>query len=212
MADGDWRVTVTLHAAGHTQRMLERLLEHEAADDVRSKLGERVAVGAGDSSIFLYAGSEAAAREAERVTRDLLADQNLTADLAVHRWHPAEEKWEDPSVPLPQTAAQRDAEHQQVVAGQTRESEETGLAQWEVRVDLPTHREATELAARLRAEGRNVIRRWRFLVIGAANEDEANELARQIGEEAPAGASVHPGSVPRPFVNFGMQEFFQALP
>src|SRR5579875_398290 len=124
----------------------------------------RVAVGAGDSSIFLYAGSEAAAREAERVTRDLLADQNLTADLAVHRWHPAEEKWEDPSVPLPQTAAQRDAEHQQVVAGQTRESEETGLAQWEVRVDLPTHREATELAARLRAEGRNVIRRWRFLV------------------------------------------------
>jgi hypothetical protein len=212
MADEDWRVTVTLQTTAHTRRMLERLLGHEVADDVRSKLGQRVAVGAGDSSIFLYAGSEEAAREAERVTRGLLAGQNLTADLALHRWHPAEEKWEDPSVPLPQTAGQRDAEHQQVVAEETRQSADTGLAQWEVRVDLPTHREAVALAARLQAEGRNVIRRWRFLVIGAANEDEAGDLARQISQEAPAGASVHQGSVPRPFVNFGMQEFFQVLP
>jgi len=34
-------------------------------------------------------------------------------------------------------------------------------------------------------------RRWRFLVVGANNEDEARELAEQIRQGAAPGATVH---------------------
>jgi hypothetical protein len=60
-----------------------------------------------------------------------------------------------------------------------------------VRVELPSHHDAAALAERLEAEGRAVIRRWKFLVLGANDEDEANDLARVIKQEAPAAASVH---------------------
>jgi len=65
-----------------------------------------------------------------------------------------------------------------------------GQAGWEVRVELPSHRQAVELAWRLRAEGRPVIRRWKYLILGAANEDEASTLAEAIAQQAPADASV----------------------
>ena len=41
------------------------------------QLARSVAVGAGDSQIFLYAGTENAARDAERVARDALASQGI---------------------------------------------------------------------------------------------------------------------------------------
>jgi hypothetical protein len=45
-------------------------------------------------------------------------------------------------------------------------------------------------AATLRSEGLPVIRRWKFLVVGATSEDESRELADQIRREAPADARV----------------------
>ena len=91
---------------------------------------------------------------------------------------------------MPQTDEQRQAEHQRLEAEQTRESLATGHAQWEVRVELPSHRDAVALADRLQDEGRSVIRRWKFLVLGANDEDDARDLARVIGQEAPAAVSV----------------------
>jgi hypothetical protein len=65
-----------------------------------------------------------------------------------------------------------------------------GIALFEVRVQLPTHRAAVALASRLQAEGYPVVRRWRFLVAGANNADQAEEFAARIRQEAPAGAVV----------------------
>ena len=39
-------------------------------------------------------------------------------------------------------------------------------------------------------EGRAVVRRWKFLLVSAGNEDQARELAGQIRREAPPGAAV----------------------
>ena len=64
----------------------------------------------------------------------------------------------------------------------------------------PSHRQAVELAERLEAEGRPVIRRWKYLLIGANNEDDASALAEAIGQELPAKASVATLAVP--FVQF----------
>ena len=110
MADDDWRVTVTLHDEAHVGRALQSLREHEVSDDVRRRLGHRVAVSADGPRVFLYAGTEDAAREADRVVREVLAQRGLGADFALDRWHPAEEEWQDADVPLPQSDEQRDDE------------------------------------------------------------------------------------------------------
>jgi hypothetical protein len=190
VADDDWRVTVTLHDEAHVGRALQSLREHEVEDDVRRRLGHRVAVSADGPRVLLYAGTEDAAREADQVVRQVMAQRGLGADFALDRWHPVEEEWQDADVPMPQTDEQRQAEHQRLEADETRESLATGHARWEVRVELPSHHDAVALADRLQAEGRPVIRRWKFLVLGANDEDDARDLARVIKQEAPAAASV----------------------
>jgi hypothetical protein len=190
VADDDWRVTVTLHDEAHVGRALQSLREHEVQDDVRARLGHRVAVSADGPHVYVYAGTKEAAREADQVVRQVMAKHGLGADFALDRWHPAEEEWQDADVPLPQTGQQLQAEHQRLEAEETRESLATGHAQFEVRVELPSHHEALALGERLLAEGRPVIRRWKFLVIGANDEDDARDLARVISQEAPADASV----------------------
>jgi hypothetical protein len=186
----DWRVTVTLHDPAHTGRVVESMGEHEVEDDVRRRLGGKVAVSADGPNIFLYAGSETSAREADQVLRDLTAKHSLSADFALDRWHPDEEEWESADVALPQTAEERAAEHERLEADDTAESLATGTPQWEVRVEMPSHHAAVKLADRLKAEGRPVIRRWTLLVLGANDSDDANALADVIRQEAPAGAKI----------------------
>ena len=187
----DWRVTVNLHEEGLVARLLPWLHESEVEDAVRERLRRRIAVSAGKDQVFLYADTREAAEEAARVAEDVLAERDLEADLEIARWHPLAERWEDPSVPLPQTEADREAELEQREADEEAASQTTGEAQWEVRVELPTHGEASELADRLEAEGQSVVRRWTFLLVGANDEEEAQMLARRLQDEAPPGATVH---------------------
>jgi hypothetical protein len=186
------------------QRAQQSFSAHEVEDDIRRRVGGNIAVGAGDTQIFLYAGTEIAAREAERVARDLLARQDIPAEFALHRWHPIEEEWESPDVAMPQTEAERQAEHQRLEDEEANESRAAGIAQWEARVEFPSHREAVALASKLRSEGRTVVRRWRFLLVGAGNEDDARELAEQIRREAPPDATVRAeqSGVRLPFIPF----------
>jgi hypothetical protein len=102
---------------------------------------------------------------------------------------------------MPQTAAGREAEHQRLVDAETAKSLAAGAAQWEVRVELGSHRQAVALAHELEGEGRAVLRRWKYLYVGASNEDEARVLAGQIRQEAPPGAAVmvEPAGVGWPF-------------
>ncbi|MGI8578362.1 MAG: hypothetical protein ACR2KG_10705 [Nocardioidaceae bacterium] len=186
----DWRVTATLDSDSHGPRLLRALQDQHLESEVRARLGSQIAASADGPTVFLYAATEPAAREAERVLVDVLAEHNLTAQRAVHRWHPVEETWEDPDVAMPRTEVDQASEHQRLMAQQTAESQASGYAEWEVRVDLGSHRDAVSLAERLTAEGRSVVRRWKFLVVGANNEDEAHALAETISNETPPGASV----------------------
>ncbi len=188
MADDDWRVTVTLPDEADVKQAVRSV--REAEEDSSRRLGHRIAVSEDGRTIFLYAGTEDAAREAERVVREVLAERQLTASFALDRWHPIEQEWEDASVPLPQTAEEQQAEHERRVAAETQESLATGEAEWEVIVDMPSRHEAVKLAERLEAEGRPVFRRWRFVFVGTSNEDEARELAQVIAQQVPPNASV----------------------
>lgn len=202
----DWRVTVTLGDASHVGRVAHSLHEHEVEQDLHRQLGGRVAVSADGPRLFLYAGTEDAARAAEQVLGQVLAQHGLSADsVALERWHPVEEQWEDATVGLPRTPQEDQAEHQRLEQEETQESQESGQALWEVRVELPSHREAVDLARRLEAEGWQVIRRWTLLVLGANDEDDANALAQAIRAEAPAETTVLAQEVGPvvPFVLFG---------
>jgi hypothetical protein len=118
--------------------------------------------GAGGSEVFLYAGTEVAAWEAERVARDVLAQHHLPAEFAIHRWHPVEERWEDPDVALPGSEAEREAEHQQLLDDETTESGAAGMARWLVRAELPSRPwsgpAALRSACRWRASDRSTTR------------------------------------------------------
>ena len=196
MDHDDWRVTISFPDRLQADRAKLLFPRHQVAEEARRRLGGSIAVGAGGSQVFLYAGSQAAAREAETVAREELARHHFTAEFAIHHWHPIEQSWEDPDVALPRTGAERQAEHERLMAEETAESRALGKAQWQVRAELPAHNEAVALAAKLRAEERPVIRRWKFLVVPASNEDEARELAGQISREAPPDAVVHAGHAP----------------
>jgi hypothetical protein len=188
-SDDDWRVTLSVSDPQAGQAQPSSSLG-QAEEDIRGQVGRGIGVGAGEAQIFLYAGTETAAGEAERIARDVLARHGIAAESAVHRWHPIEERWETPDVPMPQTAAERQAEHQRLVDAETAESLATDKSQWEVRVELGSHRQAVALARKLEGEGRAIVRRWKFLLAGARNEDEARELAGQIRREVPADAAV----------------------
>jgi hypothetical protein len=196
----DWRVTVAFRDEADVEQAVQSVREHEVEDDVRSRLGHRIVMSVDGPTAFLYAGTEDTAREAERVVREVLAQHQLSAELTLDRWHPLEEEWEDVSVPMPDTAERRAAEHRRLVDTETQDSLAAGQAGWEVRVELPSHHQAVELAERLQAEGRPVIRRWKYLVLGANNEDDASALAEAIGQEIPAKASVH--TLALPFIYF----------
>jgi hypothetical protein len=208
----DWRVTVDFDDEGDGADFAERLRALELEANERRQLGERVIVSRDGARVFLYADSGERAREVEMTVRARLESEGRAATSALSRWHPVEQAWKDASVPMPETDAELEAERERQQAREAAESLEQGYAEWEVRVELPTHEDTQRLAERLETDGIPVVRRHTFLLAGAINEDEAVALAERVRGEAPEGAriEVEPGGgvawevMPRnPFVVFG---------
>jgi len=193
-------VTVTLPAEEHSGRVVASLAETEVEDDARKALGDRVVVGGGDDPgvVFLYTGTREAAREAEKVVRGIVVGHGLEAGYAIHRWHPEGERWEPADAALPTSAAQHEAEREHLDEDEVEESEELGGSLWEVRIEFDSHRDALAMADRIESEADellagytvSVVRHWRYLLIGADTEDQANEIAEKIRGELPAGAEL----------------------
>jgi hypothetical protein len=204
----EWRVEVHLEDEGHGLTLGDRLRSLDLDDEARKRLGERVIVTRDGSRMFLYTGSEETAREAERVARELAADERLQARTHITRWHPDEEEWVEPAVPMPQSEAGRVAEHREHEARAEREAETTGRDEWELRVDLDSLGSVRELSARLSEQEIRHHRRWKHVLIPAATEEHAAELADRVRELTPAEPEMHvepaPGSIPHPaFVVIG---------
>jgi hypothetical protein len=132
------------------------------------------------------------------VARELVASEGLSAAIRVTRWHPDEEAWKDAAEPLPQSEAERAAERARHERAAEREPSSRWAYQWEVRVDLPTLRDTFAFAGRLSDEGLDVRRHWKYLLVGAATEERATELAERIQAEAPEGSTVHLGTAGAP--------------
>ena len=184
----------------------ERLRALDLDDEARERLGSIVMVTRDGSKLFLYTATEAHAREAERIVRGLVEADELTAEIAVTRWHPVEESWKDPSIALPATPEEEETEFAAREGAEVREAELTGEYDWHVVVHVPGRDDAVVLAERLTVEGLPVRRRWRYLIADVVTEEGAHELADHSGPSCPA--TLMSGSRSTSPISFGRRSSF----
>ena len=188
----NWRIRIQPHEAEHGETLLERLgldLGSDEAKRLAEELqGHRLAVSRDDDTIFVYAETQPQAEQARVIVEAELAEESSEATIEVERWLAEEERWSG--------EAPRETWEQEEL--------ERNHAPWEVRVELPSHGEADELADKLENEGYDVVRRWRYLIVGTASEDDAKALARRVhGEAEPGGQVVWEATPQNPFAVFG---------
>lgn len=192
--EDEYRVKVELTEPA---RLLKALHEAQVERSERAALGRVAATGEGDH-VFLYAESPAAASTIRDAVQRVMDEHGIDGRLTLWRWHPVEERWEDASAPLPSTEQQIQAERERRLEAEDQETRESPYAEFEVRVSLPSHRDAHALAQRLQSEGIPCKRFWRHLLIGAPDEDAAAVLAARIGGEAAEGTQTQVEAVGQP--------------
>ena len=187
----DFRVEVELDDDEYGYSLWERLRALHLDDEARRRLRKNVVVTRDGSQLFFYADDARGAREAEKVVRQLVEEDSLSAEIRLTRWHSVEETWEDASVPLPRTPQEEQTEYDARVAEEAAEAAEEGSYDWQVVVHLSSRDEAAGLAERLGDEGLPVAHRWRYVVVGVLTEEAAEELAARFRREEPdAGVEI----------------------
>jgi hypothetical protein len=190
MAD-EWRVEVHLEDEGHGLTLGDRLKSLDLDDEARERLGEKVIVTRDGSRMFLYTDSETSARKAEEVTTQLAGSEGLEAKTRITRWDPDADEWVDRAAPRPQSEAERVEEQREHEKREEREAAATGKYEWELRVDLDSRGEAGELSDRLSEKGIKHHHRWKHVLIPAATEEQAAEIADRVRELAPGAPELH---------------------
>jgi hypothetical protein len=166
----EWRVEVDLDDEQHGYSLGERLRAHDLDDEARERLGGGAIVTRDGPELFVYTTSAAAAREAERVLRELVEADRLTADLRVTVWDEERDAW-------------LDAEGGEVVEDPRADA---GGPEYFVLVESDDQAALEALAGRL--SGPVEVRRGKLLV-GVADDEEVEALAERLRGELP-GARV----------------------
>jgi hypothetical protein len=191
MARDDWRIRIELEGerAGGFLNSLGFGLSSRAKELAKELEDDRLPVSRDDDTIFVYASSHLQAEQAQKVVEAELEENSIEPLLVrVEHWLAGEERWDDEP---------RDETWEEEVL-------ERGYAPWEVRVECASHDDADALADRLEREGQNVVRRWTYVIVGAATREEAEALARQLhGEVEPGGEVVYEAMPRNPFAVFG---------
>ncbi len=191
MARDDWRIRIELqpeHAGGFLGR-LGGGLGSRARDLANELEAARLAVSRDDDTLFVYAATRAQARDAQQIVEAELEEAKVEPiAVKLEHWLADEERWDDEP------------------KGETWEEEvlDEGYSPWEVRIECESHDAAEALADQLEQEGLSVARRWKYVVAGAATEEEAQALATRLHGEVEAGGEVVYESMPNnPFSIFG---------
>jgi hypothetical protein len=214
VAQDDYRIRVELEAEEQAESLLDRLRRgpRGAAHELVQELERDRLVASGEGHVvFVYADSATRAARAREVVVAELAEHGLRADVGpVEHWLDDEDRWQAAKPPVREADRWRGPRGNREVPPTTRqapwETELTsrGMAPWEVRVECESHREAEQLADRLEGEGYGVIRRWRYMLVGAGSREEADELAARLhGEAEPTSELVWEVMPGNPFAVFG---------
>jgi hypothetical protein len=188
MAD-DWRIHIEVEEQEGLLDRLGDVLGGEARELAEELEKRRLAVSRDGDELFVYASSQGEAVRAGEIIAAVLREQGIEAKTStIEHWLDDEDRWDDEP------------------RGETWEEEELdrGFAPWEVRVALPSHREARERAEKLEGEGYGVERRWKYLIVGTASKEDAGRLAERVhGEVEPGGDLVWETVPGNPFAVFG---------
>ena len=156
-----------------------------------SRLGDQVSVTSNGTEIFLYAPAAGSADEAAQVAREVLARHDVSAPVRIERWSSWDEEWLDATdKPSADVAAEQQAEHEYRQEQERERSRRAGFPAWQVRVEVPSHRDVVALAGHLAAQGWRVRRRRRHLLVGADCEDDAKGLVRELSGDGRADADT----------------------
>ena len=188
----DWRIRIDLEEE-HAEGLLERLgldLGSESRKLAEELTGRRLVVSRDDDTLFVYAGAKEEAERARAVIETQLREDGAHARVGpIEHWLADEDRWDDE--PPQEFEAERE------VLGE-------GLSPWEVRLETSSPEEAEALAGKLTAEGYSVVRRYKFVLVGAESEEAAQELAKRLHGEAEASGELVYETLPQnPFVIFG---------
>ena len=188
----DWRIRIELEEE-HAEGLLDRLgldLGSEARHLADELQGRRLVVSRDDETLFVYAGSRAEAERAHDVIEAQLREDGAEARVGrIEHWLADEDRWDD------EPPQEFEAEQ---------EVRDEGLSPWEVRVEASSPQEAQALGDKLEAQGHRVVRRHTYVLVGAATEEEARELAKQLHGQAEASGELVYETLPQnPFVIFG---------
>jgi len=182
----DWRVCIAFGDLPRQPKSRRQALIPELS----SRLGDQVAVSSSGTRIFLYAPSIGSADEAAQVAREVLARHDLSAPVRTERWSPRDQEWRDADEMSADGAAERQAVHEYRQEQERERSVRTGFPAWQVRVEVPSHRDVVALAGHLAAQGWRVRRRRRHLIVGADCEDDAKGLVRALSGDGHADADT----------------------
>src|ERR1700759_4080692 len=128
----DWRVELDIEGGGHGRRLLMAARDDDkVARQARERLGGRVVVTADEDKVFAYAATRDEAMAAADVLREVADRNGLTTRTEVAHWHPDEERWEAPDVPLPSSPEAVEEELEVREADEVAESREVGVDEWE---------------------------------------------------------------------------------
>jgi hypothetical protein len=168
--DQEWRVEVDLDDEQHGYSLGERLRSHDLDDEARERLGGGVIVTRDGPRLYVYTKALPAAREAERVLRELVEADRLSADIRVTVWDEGRDAW-------------LDAQDGEVV--EDPRADEEG-PEYFVMVESDDQEALEALAARL--DGPVEVRRG-MLLVGSSDDEEVEALAERLRGEIP-GAKV----------------------
>jgi hypothetical protein len=186
----DWRVRIDVHDRGVARRLTEHLDADELEHDLRQSFHDRVVISVDGPVIFCYAGSRDQAQRVADLVSELAREHDMRVDVQIAQWHPVAEEWQSADAAQPANAADTAQERRERLEDEREESAEQGYPDFEVRVQVRSRHDASELSHRLNAEGIPHVHRWNYLLIGASDEDSAQALAERVRTEAPAGSEV----------------------
>src|SRR5947209_1988422 len=186
----DWRLRVEFQEHGILRSALGRLNASELQHAIETSFDDRVIVSAEGAELFCYGGTREQLEAAEALIRREAEQHGWQISTELRRWHPTAEQWEEPGRQLPQDDAARAAERAELMARERAESRDLGVPEYEVRVTCRTRTEASELADQLGAEGLPSVQRSNFLLIGALDEDSAQQIADRVRTQVPAETGV----------------------
>lgn len=184
-----WRLNIDVREEGHARALLDHLEAFELEHDISSAFHDRVFLDRHGAEVRAYPGDRDQASKVEELVKSLGEKHDWHVETQLQQLDDVSAEWVDASKGVPDDNRHR-AQHAKIIAQERAISQKYGTPGWEVKVECPTHHDVLALVERLTKENIPTAHRWRYLVVGALDEDSGEQLAARIRNEAPEGTTT----------------------